>query len=67
MQLTAEKEAAEEMAEQIAKDLRRKYLPLYFYLRSVRRMLSTQLLFCRVSVPGAHTVQCLWRPGESIG
>ena len=67
MQLTVEKEAVEEMAEQIAKDLRRKYLPLCFYLHSVGRMLSTWLLFCRVSVPSARVVQGLWRLDESVG
>ena len=53
VQLTMEKDKVEEKVERIAEDLRCKYLPLYFYLHSVGRMLSARLLFYRVSAPGA--------------
>ena len=65
MQLTVGKEA-EEKVKRVAEDLRREYLPIYLYLRSVGCMLSTWLFF-RVSALGAHTVQGLWRLGESTG
>ena len=67
MQLTVGKEEAEEKAERVAEDLQRECLPLYFYLCSIERMLSIRLLLCRVSAPGARTVQGLWRPSESAG
>jgi hypothetical protein len=67
VQLTVGKEEAEEKSKRVTEDLQCECFPCYFYLCSIRRMLSIWLLFCRVSMSGAHIVQGLWRLGASMG